>query len=86
MSQDGVGFGSAIEASAAGAFSNGDRRCNSLEDSELTEDLIPRLGAESEAELGGEVLLVCGDGVNDGGPHWTLCGTNGLNGTFTPVN
>jgi hypothetical protein len=51
MSQYGAGFGSAIEASAAGAVRNGDWRRNSLRlgDSEIREakeELIPRLGGE----------------------------------------
>ena len=34
-SHDGVGFGSAIEAGAAGAVRNGDWRCNRLGDPEI---------------------------------------------------
>ena len=59
LSQDGVGFGSAIEASAAGAVCNGDWRCNRLGDPET-----------NEAELGlgrGHVTHMAG---LDGGHGW----------------
>jgi hypothetical protein len=76
LSQDGAGFGSAIEAGAAGAVGNGDWRCNRLGDAEPKEGRIPRLGGGARRR----------HKETDGGPHGTLCAAPGLNGTFTPFN
>ena len=79
MSQVDAGFGSAIEASAAGAVRNGDRRCNRLGDPGRPRKNQSR---DSEAELGGEDSSQ----GNDGGPYGTFYGTRGVIGTITPVN
>ncbi len=51
LSQDGMGFGSAIEAGVAGAVRNGDWRRNRLGDPETKEELILRLGGGARCDI-----------------------------------